>query len=245
LLPAAGEFDWFAEPMMRSSAISILVGQLLALSGFALTDATPHPSPDGKFLIANVGDTAEPTHHFELRRSDGFVLFSFKGSPGFDLPSFAEDISWSDGGEFVALSVSTGKYLQDTLIIATASGKAIKVQTHDSDYQTRPIRWTRRGELIVETKAPYGGKADDDLSWARYQYRRTFRIRGGGLRVERVYTGPIVFPYRAELLRDGYKPRHGATANPALHRRATGFALFSGGDSSRPWPSVSFIRSAG
>src|SRR4051812_39475385 len=30
--------------------------------------------------------------------------------------------------------------------------------------------------------------------------------------------------------------------SPALHRRATGFALFSSGDSSRRWLSVSFIR---
>jgi hypothetical protein len=210
---------------MRSSIISMLVGQLLAVTGLAMTDATPHQSPDGHFLIVNVGDTAAPTHHFELRRSNGFVLFSFKGRADFDLPSFAEDIFWTDRGEFVALSVSTGKYLRDTLIIATASGKAIKVQNDDSDYQTRPIRWTRRGELILETKAPYGGKADDDLSWARYQYRRTFRLRGGGSRIECVYTGRTVYPYRAELLKDGYKPRRGTTAKPALERTVRGRAL--------------------
>jgi hypothetical protein len=33
-----------------------------------------------------------------------------------------------------------------------------------------------------------------------------------------------------------------ATTNPALHRRATGYALSSSGKSSRPWLSVSFIR---
>src|SRR5690348_4758214 len=32
------------------------------------------------------------------------------------------------------------------------------------------------------------------------------------------------------------------TPNPALHRRATGHVVFLGGDSSRPWLSVSFIR---
>ncbi len=199
--------------MMRSLAISMLVTLLFSSAGFATTDATPHLSPDGKFLIANIGDTASPTHHFELRRSDGSVIFSLKALPGFDLPSFAEDIVWSGRGEFVALSVSTGKYLQDTLLIATASGKAIKVPTDDSDYQTRPIRWTQRGELIVETKAPFGGKANEDLGWARYQYRRTFRIRDGGARVDCVYKGSTVYPHRAELRRDGYKPRRNTTAN--------------------------------
>jgi hypothetical protein len=199
--------------MMRSLAISMLVTQLLASVGFALTDVTAHVSPNGKFQIANLGDTGTLAHHFELRRSDGSVIFSFKALPGFDLPSFAEDIVWSARGKFVALSVSTGKYHQDTLLIATASGKAIKIPTDDSDYQTRPIRWTQRGELIVETKAPYGGKADEDLGWARYQYRRTFRIRESGARVDCVYKGSTVYPHRAELLRDGYKPRRDTTAN--------------------------------
>lgn len=192
--------------MIRRLVISILIIQLFASAGLAITDATPHASPDGKLRIANIGDTANPTHHFELRRSDGSVIFSFQAHPGFDLPSFAEDIAWSARGEFVAVSVATGKYRRDTLVIATTSGKVVHVPVNDSDARTRPVRWTRRGELIVETKAPYGGKADVDLAWARYQYRRTFRFRDGGLRGECVYTGPAVYPYRAELLRDGYKP---------------------------------------
>lgn len=208
--------------MIRLLAISILITQLFASAGFAITDAMPHASPDGKLLIANIGDTANPTHHFELRRSDGSVIFSFEAHPGFDLPSFAKDIVWSDRGEFVALSVATGKYLRDTLVIATTSGKVVQLPGNDPDSQTRPVRWTRRGELIVETKAPYGGKADDNLSWARYQYRRTFRIRDGGSRVECVYTGPVVYTYRTELLRDGYKPlrRPPATKNGGRQRLA-------------------------
>lgn len=198
---------------MRSLAIAMLMTPLLAGAGFASTDNGPHVSPCGKFLIANIGDTATMTHHFELRRAKGGVIFKFQELPGFDLPSFAEDIVWSEQAEFVALSISTGKYLRDTLIIATASGKMISVPTDDSDYQTRPVRWTPRGELVVETNAPLGGKADDDSSWASYRYRRTFRTRDGASRVECVYTGPTVYPYRTELLRDGYKPRHDTTTN--------------------------------
>lgn len=202
--------------LMRCPLILVFLNLTFALGAVALTDSVPHESPDGKFLIANVGDTATGTHFFELRRSDGSVIVSLKALKDFEMPSFAENIHWSEGGEFVALSISTGKYLQDTLVIATASGTVLKLPTDDSDYQTRPVRWTRRGELVVETTAPHGGKADDDLSWASYQFRRTFRIRASGTKAECVYTGPTVYPYRAELLRDGYKPRRDTTANKAL-----------------------------
>jgi hypothetical protein len=179
----------------------------MASRGFAFTDAKPHISPDGRFMVVNVGNTAQYDHHFELRRSDGSVVFSLKNLPDFELSSFAEDILWSKDGEFVALSFSTGTYRQDTLVIATAMRKAVKVPDEDTPCQTRPIRWTPRGELVVETKAPYGGKSDDDLAWLRYHYRRTFRIRDGGSRVECVYRAPVVYPYRAQLLKEGYQPR--------------------------------------
>ena len=179
----------------------------MASRGFAFTDAKPHMCPDGRFMVVNVGNTAQYDHHFELRRSDGSVVFSPKNLPDFELSSFAEDILWSKDGEFVALSVSTGKYRQDTLVIATATGKALKIPDEDTPCQTRPIRWTPRDELVVETKAPYGGKSDDDLAWLRYHFRRTFRIRDGGVRVECVYRTPLVYPYRAQLLKEGYKPR--------------------------------------
>ena len=179
---------------------------LMASRGFAFTDAKPHMCPDGRFMVVNVGDTAQYEHHFELRAANGSVVFTFKNLPGFDLSSFAEDILWSKDGGFVALSVSTGKYLRDTLVITTATGQMQRVPANDDDYQTRPVRWTRLGELVVETKAPFGGKADDDLSWLRYHYRRTFRIRDDGNRVECVYRSSIVYPYRAQLLKEGYKP---------------------------------------
>lgn len=198
-------------PMMisRSSDLLcvLLLLAILASRTFAFTDPKPHKSPDGRFMIINVGDTAQHDHHFELRAADGLVVFTLKGFSGFDVPSFAEDILWSKDGKFVAVSISTGKYLEDTLVIATATGRALNISTEDEDYQTRPIRWTRLGELVVETKAPFGGKADDDLSWLRYHYRRTFRVRDGGAHVECVYRSPLVYPYRAQLLKEGYQPR--------------------------------------
>ncbi len=194
-------------PCSKGHLHILLLLVFTASSAFAFTDGKPHPSPDGRFMIVNVGDTAQYDHHFELRRSDGSVVFSVKSLPDFELSSFAEDILWSKEGEFVALSFSTGTYRQDTLVIATATGKAVKVPDEDTPCQTRPVRWTQLGELVVETKAPFGGKSDDDLAWLRYQYRRTFRIRDGGSRVECVYRTPLVYPYRAQLLKDGYKPR--------------------------------------
>lgn len=191
--------------MIRFPLIPAFLNLIFAMGAMAFSDSAPHNSPDGRFFIANVGDTASGAHFFEFRRSDGSVITSLKALKDFETPSFAEDIHWSESGEFVALSVSTGKYLRDTLVIATASGAALKIPTNDTDHQTRPVRWTKRGELIVETKAPYGGKADDDNNWARYQYRRTFRIRAGGTKAECVYIGRTVYPYRPELLKNGFK----------------------------------------
>jgi hypothetical protein len=193
--------------MMRFRIAYLLASLLCTTAVFAVTDTVPHASPDGKFLIVNIGDTAQPEYYFELRGSDGHVILSFKSLPDSDPTSFAEDITWSPRGDFVAVSISTGKYLRDTLVIATVSGAMIRVPTRDSDYQTRPVRWTRRGELIVETKASFGGKSDDANAWDSYQYRRTLRIRGGGNQVECVYTGSTIYPYRAEPIRNGYKPR--------------------------------------
>jgi DNA-binding LytR/AlgR family response regulator len=204
----------FVENMMRFLTISIVAAHMLASTGFALTDDTPHVSPCGKFMIVNIGDTATWEHHFELRRrSDSAVIFTFKERPGFDLPSFASNIIWSGRSEFVALKVSTAKEIRDTLVIATATGQAITILTSDPDYQTMPVRWTPRDELVVKTSATHGGKADEAHSWYFYRYCRTFRVRDGGGRVECVYTGPVVHPYRAQLLKEGYNPPRNTAAD--------------------------------
>jgi hypothetical protein len=168
----------------------------------AYEDPTPHASPDGRFVIINIGDTTEIDHSFELRRADGTVLYAFKG----ELSSFAENITWSPDSGSVALRICSGKYLRDTVLINCTTGKALTVPTTDPDAQTTPIRWTKRGELIVETAAPYGGRADDDLAWAHYQYRRTFRVRDSVSRLDCVFEGATVYPSRAVLRKQGYKP---------------------------------------
>lgn len=172
----------------------------------ASTDDTPHRSPCGRFQIVNVGNSATVHHHFELRRTDGRVLSSYRDPLGLQMPSFAHDITWSPDGEFVAVSVGTGKYLMDTLILCATSARVIRVETEDPDAQTRPVRWTRRGELVVETGGPYGGKVYEGDGWYFYRYRRTFVPRKGGTNAECVYKGPVVYPYRAQMRKEGFKP---------------------------------------
>lgn len=191
--------------MLRTILILVLGVLTLVFTAGAQTDSATNKSPDGRFLIVNVGVPSDGTESFDLRRVDGTVVFSLKKLPRFTMPSSAEDIRWSADGKLVAVSVATGKYLRDTLVISTASGIAIEVPTQDSDYQTRPVRWAKGGQLIVETRAEYGGKADPEMAWHHRQYRRTFLVPGNGVKVECVHTGPTVYPYRAELLREGFK----------------------------------------
>lgn len=162
--------------MLRTILILVLGVLTLVFTAGAQTDSATNKSPDGRFLIVNVGVPSDGTESFDLRRVDGTVVFSLKKLPRFTMPSSAEDIRWSADGKLVAVSVATGKYLRDTLVISTASGIAIEVPTQDSDYQTRPVRWAKGGQLIVETRAEYGGKADPEMAWHHRQYRRTFLV---------------------------------------------------------------------
>lgn len=175
---------------------------LMVSAAPAGTDPTPHPSPNGRFVIVSTRDTAKNDFSFELRRSDGEVRYEYKG--GY-LLSYASHVLWSPKNDFVALRVQTGKYIKDTLVIDCATGKALMV-SNDPDAQTTPIRWTKRGELVVETEGSFGGKADADMVWAHYRYRRTLRLRDSGSRFECVFNGAIVYPGRAQLLEDGYRP---------------------------------------
>lgn len=187
----------------------ILSGGALLLGSVASAskDSTPHRSPNGGFVIINTGDTAKADHSFELRRADGTVLYTYKvDERGDGLPSFAENIVWSPNNDFVALKVQTARYIQHTLVIHCATGKVLMVPTQDPDAQTTPIRWTKRGELIVETAGSFGAKPDDDIAWDQYQYRRTFRLRDSASRLDCVFKGAEVFPNRAGLRKQGYKP---------------------------------------
>lgn len=61
----------------RLGILSLLI-LFLTAQLTASTDNTPHRSPCDKFQIVNMGGSATFDHHFELRRSDGTVLFSYR-----------------------------------------------------------------------------------------------------------------------------------------------------------------------
>jgi hypothetical protein len=157
----------------------------------AMEDRVDHSSPDGSVTVRNIGDTANPDHHFQIIGRSGDVFLSSDKYPDLESGSFAENIAWTADGHFVAFSVRTsGPYIRDTFVYSVRSKKLAQVRTEDDDYQTRPVRWHDNHTLIVQTDAPNGGKATEDKASASYRYRRTLRIFGSPIQFEALYTTP-------------------------------------------------------
>lgn len=172
--------------IMRSCLAAIL---LLASSVcvFAVTDLTPHVSPDGRHAIHNIGDTAQAEHHFEIRTRAGEVLLRTDDQASQQwLPTHANDILWSADSQFVLLRYARGK-LDCTALFSFADRKLIDL-LHVDDGWTVPIRWVSKRTFIVEDSGPHGGKARG----GGYHYRKTYRIRSQPLRLECVYTSPTI-----------------------------------------------------
>ena len=150
-----------------------------------------YSSLDGANAVRNIGDTAKGDHHFQFVSRSGDVLLSSAKHPELVSGSFAENISWSADGRYVAFSVGTsGSYIYDTFLFSVRSKQLILVPTDDNDYQTRPIRWHDNHTLIVQTNGPFGGKATEELVAAAYRYRRTIRISESPLKLETLYKTP-------------------------------------------------------
>jgi len=58
------------------SLITAIVFAFTVVSVLAVTDPQPHVSPDGRYSIHNIGDTAEVEKHFEIRTREGEVLLT-------------------------------------------------------------------------------------------------------------------------------------------------------------------------
>ena len=161
----------------------------------AAEDRVDHSSPDGSVTVRNIGDTANPDHHFQIVGRSGDVLLSSDKYQDLESGSFAENIAWTADGHHVAFSVRTsGPYIRDTFIYSVRSKQLVRVPTEDDDYQTRPVRWHDNHTLIVQTGAPFGGKATEDNESASYRYRRTIRISGSPIQFETLYTTPRTHP---------------------------------------------------
>lgn len=168
-------------------ALKIAVAAFLCSAAHAGQDPQAHSSPDRAFTIVNVGDKAQPDHHFEIRARNGRVLLSSATQLPLESGSFASSIRWSADSRFVAFSVRTsGPYIRDTFIYSTRTSELLRVPTDDDDYQTAPVRWHDARTLIVQTRSPVGGKATEGRSY--YQYRRTIRLSEPPLRQDTLYT---------------------------------------------------------
>jgi Tol biopolymer transport system component len=156
----------------------------------AVEDKVFYSSLDGANAVRNIGDKANSDHHFQIVSRSGEVLLSSAKHPELESGSFAENISWSADGRYVAFSVRTsGPYMYDTFIFSVRSKQLILVPTDDKDYQTRPIRWHNNHTLIVQTNGPFGGKATEEMA-AAYRSRRTIRISESPLKLETLYKTP-------------------------------------------------------
>ncbi len=181
---------------MNHAARFALIATLTS-AAYADQEQQLHTSPDGAFTVINVGDTAQADHHFQLRTRDGRVLLSSDSRPPLESGSFATAILWSPDSRFVAFSVRTsGPYIRDTFIYSTQSGTLLRLPTADDDYQTTPVRWHDARTVIVQTSAPFGGKATEESARLSYRYRRTIRLVESPLRHETLYTSPRTHPSR-------------------------------------------------
>lgn len=151
------------------------------------TDPKPHVSPDGRYSIHNIGDTAEPGIYFEIRTRDGEVLLTTNEKEAQKwTPTHANDIMWSSDSQFVLLRYDDGKYYS-TAIYSFAERKLIDL-SHVIDGWTVPIRWVNSRSFVVEESGPHGGKARG----GGYHYRKTYRIRTQPVRLDCVYTSPTI-----------------------------------------------------
>ena len=154
-------------------------------SAFADTDLTPHVSPDGRYSIYNIGDTAQPGIYFEIRTKTGEVLLTTDDKQWERwTPTHANTIMWSSDSQFVLLCYDNGKY-RSTAVYSFADRKLIDL-SHVIDGWTVPIRWVSSRTFVVEDSGPHGGKARG----GGYHYRKTFRIRTVPFRLDCVYTSP-------------------------------------------------------
>ena len=170
--------------MRYLTAILLLASSVAAL---AYTDDHPHVSPDGRFAIYNIGDTAQPEHYFEIRANDGTVLLTNKDDTWEHWrPSHASEIMWSSNHQFVLFCYEDGKS-KCTGIYSFFARKFLSLD-HERDGWTVPIRWVGPRTFVVENSAPHGGHAYG----GGYHYRQTFRVGTQPFRLHCVYTGPTI-----------------------------------------------------
>jgi len=181
---------------MKSLPAIALCGLLAGLTSIqAAEDPVARSSPDGSMSVKNVGDSAAAGAHFQIVSCNGDVLLASDKHPDLKSGSFADRIFWSKDSRYVAFSVRTsGPYIRDTFVYSTQSKHLLLIPTAEDDSQTSPVCWHDARTLIVQTRAPFGGKATEDTAMASYRYRRTFRFSESPLRLQKLYTSPRSHP---------------------------------------------------
>ena len=149
------------------------------------TDTKPHVSPDGRFAIYNVGDTAQSEYYFEIKAKDGTMLLSSKDGTGEHWrPSHATQIMWSGDKQSVLFCYEDGKY-KCTGIYSFAAHKFLSLD-HVLDGYTVPVRWVGPRTFVVKNSTPMGGKALGGI----HIWRQTYRITPSSTALRCIHTGP-------------------------------------------------------
>ncbi|MGC3988583.1 MAG: hypothetical protein QM796_02640 [Chthoniobacteraceae bacterium] len=159
----------------------------VGLQGYAATDDTPHLSPDGRFAIYNLGDTATGENSFEIRTKDGTVICSSRTSGLFAMGTFAWDISWAHDSNFALFRVEHGKW-DSTCIFSTADRELRDLTADDADSYTLPLRWAGQRVFSVRISGPWGHHATMD----HWHYFKSYRVSAHPFRVECIYTSRMI-----------------------------------------------------
>jgi len=162
----------------------------------AVENPVDYISPDTKTSIRNIGNTAKGDCYFQISDRRGNVLLSSNEHPLLGSGYFAGSILWSKDSRYVAFSVGSGRDLRDTYVFSVRSKTLVRISTEVWDYQTEPVRWHDAKTLIVQTDAPFGGKATEEKARSAYRFRRTIRLIEEPLRYETWYTGQPVYKHR-------------------------------------------------
>ena len=189
--------------------LRLLIFIIGCLQAHAYTDNASHSSPDGKFSLFNIGDTAYENHYFEIRANDGTVIYSSQKSGDFEFDTYINAIRWTPDSKFVLFWVHYAK--KDSTCIFSADDREFKLLAdEDNDTWVVPIRWTSPRSFAVEVSGPHGHNAVMD--W--WHYRETYHVSSRPFKIERVYKGPLIHNDKISFPDTSLKAEQGAAANP-------------------------------
>jgi hypothetical protein len=151
----------------------------VAIAGSLRADGVAVLSPDGHYFLESFGEGESSVFTIENRRSGGGQITNghFTSAELDCLKNSVERRAryavWSPDSKKVAVSVRTGKDIEQTFVLIR-HGETFRCEplpTHDADERMTPLRWLDASKIVVEVSGSWGGRHDE--SWARSFYALT------------------------------------------------------------------------